>query len=277
MAITNFIPEIWSARLLENLRKNLVFTNIINRDYEGEVKFGNTVRINNVGPISVFDYTRNQNLPDPQMIDGSQRTLIIDQAKAFNFLIDDIDAAQANVNLMDNAMREAAYALADVADQYIASMYVYAANTIGDDTTPVVPMANTAYEILVDASIKLDENNIPRTGRVAIVPPWFYGLLLKDDRFVKYTETGQNVLKTGQVGQAAGFDIFISNNIPNTSGAKYKIMCGHPMAITYADQIEKVEAYRPEKRFADAVKGLHVYGAKVIRPEALVVITANKS
>lgn len=277
MAITNFIPEIWSARLLENLRKNLVFTNIVNRDYEGEVRFGNTVRINNVGPISVFDYARNQDLPEPEMIDGNQRMLVIDQAKAFNFLIDDIDAAQANVNLMDNAMREAAYALADVADQYIASMYVHAQNAIGDDTTPITPSAQDAYEVLVDASIKLDENNIPRTGRIAIVPPWFYGLLLKDDRFVKYTESGQSVLRTGQVGQAAGFEIFISNNVANTDGAKYKIICGHPMAITYADQIEKVEAYRPEKRFADAVKGLHVYGAKVIRPEALVVITANKS
>lgn len=106
---------------------------------------------------------------------------------------------------------------------------------------------------------------------------WFYGLLLKDDRFVKYTPSADQVLRTGQVGQAAGFEIFISNNVPNTTGTKYKILCGHPMAITFADQIDKVEAYRPERRFADAVKGLHVYGAKVIRPEALVVVTANKA
>jgi len=277
MAITNFIPQIWSARLLENLHKSLVYTNIVNRDYEGDVKFGNAVKINNIGPVTVFDYVRNTDLPAPETLSDAQRTLLIDQAKAFNFLIDDVDAAQANVKLMDAAMQEAAYALADKADQFIASQYVYAANTIGDDTTPVVPTATTAYELLVDASIKLDESNIPRTGRVAVVPPWFYGLLLKDDRFVKYTPQGQDVLRTGQVGQAAGFEIFISNNVPNTTGTKYKILCGHPMAITYADQIEKVEAYRPEKRFADAVKGLHVYGAKVIRPEALVVITANKA
>jgi len=277
MAITNFIPQIWSARLLENLRKNLVYTNIVNRDYEGDVKYGNTVKINSIGPVTVFDYTKNTDLPAPETLSDAQRTLVIDQAKAFNFLIDDVDAAQANVKLMDAAMQEAAYALADAADQYIASQYVYATSAIGDDTTPVVPTATTAYELLVDASIKLDENNIPRTGRVAIVPPWFYGLLLKDDRFVKYTASADRVLRTGEVGEAAGFTIYISNNVPNTTGTKYKILCGHPMAITYADQIEKVEAYRPEKRFADAVKGLHVYGAKVIRPEALVVITANKA
>ncbi|MCM8901321.1 N4-gp56 family major capsid protein [Caldicoprobacter algeriensis] len=279
MAITNFIPQIWSARLLENLRKNLVFKNVVNTDYEGEIRnYGDTVKINSIGPITVADYTKNTDINPPETLSDAQRTLVIDQAKYFNFLIDDVDAAQANPKLMDAAMQEAAYALADKADQYLASQYVYAGNAIGDDTTPVVPTATTAYELLVDASIKLDEASIPRTNRWAVVPPWFYGLLLKDDRFVKAGSTNSDrTLRTGEVGEAAGFTIYISNNIANTAGAKYKIMCGHPMAITYAEQISKVEAYRPERRFADAVKGLHLYGAKVIRPEALVVITANKS
>lgn len=279
MAITNFIPQIWSARLLENLRKNLVFKNVVNTDYEGEIRnYGDTVKINGIGPITVADYTKNTDINPPETLSDAQRTLVIDQAKYFNFLIDDVDAAQANPKLMDAAMQEAAYALADKADQYLASQYVYAANAIGNDTTPVVPTATTAYELLVDASIKLDEANIPRTNRWAVVLPWFYGLLLKDDRFVKVGSTNSDrTLRTGEVGEAAGFTIYISNNIANTSGTKYKIMAGHPMAITYAEQISKVEAYRPERRFADAVKGLHLYGAKVIRPEALVVITANKS
>lgn len=279
MAITNFIPQIWSARLLENLRKNLVFSNVVNRDYEGEIRnYGDTVKINSIGPITVADYTKNQDINPPETLSDAQRTLVIDQAKYFNFLIDDIDQAQTNPKLMDSAMQEAAYALADKADQFLAGQYVYAANAIGNDTTPVVPTATTAYEILVDASIKLDENNIPRVNRWVVIPPWFYGLLLKDDRFVKAGTTNTDqVLRTGEVGQAAGFTVYTSNNIANTSGTKYKILCGHPMAITFAEQINKVEAYRPEKRFADAIKGLHLYGAKVIRPEALVVITANKS
>jgi len=281
MAITNFIPQIWSARLLENLRKNLVYgqPGVINRDYEGEIRaYGDTVKINAIGPITVADYTKNQDINAPETLSDSQRTLVIDQAKYFNFLIDDVDQAQTNPKLMDAAMQEAAYALADKADQFIASLYVNAGNALGNDTTPLVPDKNTAYEMLVDAAVKLDEANIPRTGRYVIVPPWFYGLLLKDDRFVKAgTPTSDNVLRNGEVGQAAGFSVFVSNNVPNTSGAKYKILAGHPMGITFAEQITKVEAYRPEKRFADAVKGLHLYGAKVIRPEALVVVTANKS
>lgn len=281
MSLTNFIPQIWSARLLENLRKNLVFgqTGVINRDYEGEIRaYGDTVKINSIGPVTVADYVKNTDIAAPETLTDAQRTLVIDQAKYFNFQIDDVDAAQQNPKVMDAAMREAAYALADKADQYLASLYVNAGLTIGDDTTPIVPTATTAYETLVDASIKLDENNIPRTGRYAVVPPWFYGLLLKDDRFVKAgTATSDQVLRNGEVGQAAGFTIYVSNNIANTTGTKYKIMVGHPMATTFAEQINKVEAYRPEKRFADAVKGLYLYGAKVIRPEALLVITANKA
>jgi N4-gp56 family major capsid protein len=279
MALDNFIPEIWSARLLENLHKSLIFgqEGVVNRDYEGEIRaFGDTVRINSIGPISVGNYIKNTDIPAPDVLDGEQEVLAIDQAKYFNFLIDDIDKAQQNPKVMDNAMAEAAYALADVADQYIASLYTDAGSAIGDDTTPIVPTAETAYETLVSASIRLDENNIPKAGRFVVVPPWFYGLLLTDDRFVKVgSAMSDQVLRNGQVGQAAGFTIYESNNIANTTGTLYKIVAGSPMAITFAEQINTIEAYRPEKRFADAVKGLYLYGAKVIRPEALVVITAN--
>lgn len=281
MALDNFIPEIWSARLLENLHKSLIFgqEGVVNRDYEGEIRaFGDTVRINSIGPISVGNYIKNTDIPAPDVLDGEQEVLAIDQAKYFNFLIDDIDKAQQNPKVMDNAMAEAAYALADVADQYIASLYTDAGSAIGDDTTPIVPTAETAYETLVSASIRLDENNIPKAGRFVVVPPWFYGLLLTDDRFVKVgSAMSDQVLRNGQVGQAAGFTIYESNNIANTTGTLYKIVAGSPMAITFAEQINTIEAYRPEKRFADAVKGLYLYGAKVIRPEALVVITANPS
>ncbi|RKL63022.1 P22 coat protein - protein 5 domain protein [Thermoanaerobacteraceae bacterium SP2] len=283
MAIDNFIPTIWSARLLQNLQKSLVYgqTNVVNRDYEGEIRdVGNTVKINNIGPITVGTYTKNTNIGDPEALNGDQTTLVIDQAKYFNFQVDDIDRAQQNPKVMDDAMREAAYALADAADQYIAGLYtgVAAGNTIGDDTTPVVPTKADAYEHLVDMAIILDDNKVPRANRWVVVPPWFYGLLLKDDRFVKAgTPTSDQVLRNGEVGQAAGFTVLVSHNVPNTAGTKYKIIAGSTIAITYAEQINKVEAYRPEKRFADAVKGLHLYGAKLVRPEAIVVMTANKA
>jgi len=188
MAINNFIPTVWSARLLQNLQKTLVYGQaaVINRDYEGEIRaYGDTVKINNIGRISVGDYTKNTNMPDPETLTDETRTLVIDQAKFFNFQVDDVDRIQQHPKLMDEAMREAAYALRNAADQFIASHYVDAEQTIGSDTSPVEPTKTDAYEYLVDLSVKLDEADVPEQGRFVIVPPWFEGLMLKDDRFVK--------------------------------------------------------------------------------------------
>lgn len=282
MAIDNFIPEIWSARLLVSLQKSLVYgqEGVVNRDYEGEItQMGDTVKINSIGPITVGTYTKNTNIGDPETLTDEQTVLTIDQAKYFNFQVDDIDRAQQKPKVMDAAMQEAAYGLRDVADQYIAEFYtdVASGNTIGNDTTPVEVDKTNAYELLVDLAVLLTDAKVPTTGRWVIVPPWFYGTLLKDDRFVDASKAGTtDGLRNGEVGKAAGFTVLQSHNVPNTSGAKYKIIAGHPMAISYAEQINKVEAYRPEKRFADAVKGLHLYGAKLVRPEAIAVLTADK-
>jgi hypothetical protein len=152
---------------------------------------------------------------------------------------------------MDEAMRRAAYSLSDKADQFIAASYVNvpAANLIGSDASAIVPTATTAYEYLVDLGTKLDEANIPTDGRFCVVPSWYHGLLLKDDRFVKFGGSNQEAtLKNGHVGEAAGFSILKSNNVPNDgSGAKYKIIAGTPMAYSYAEQVVKVEMYRMEK------------------------------
>lgn len=285
MAITNFIPTIWSARLLHNLQKSLVFgqAGVINRDYEGEIKaYGDTVKINGIGAVSVGDYTRNSDMTDPEELSDHTRSLVIDQSKFFNFQIDDLDKIQQNPKLMDAAMREAAYALANVSDRFIASHYVHAVNTIGTDAAPANVDKTTAYEALVDLSTKLDESNIPVEGRFAVLPPWYEGLLLKDDRFVgSGALPADDRLINGVVGRAAGFLLLKSNNAPTIeAGAgveeNSKVIAGHNMAWTYAEQAAQVEGYRMEKRFADAVKGLHLYGAKVTRPEALAVLSAKR-
>lgn len=284
MALNNFISHVWAARLLENLRKNLVYTNdmVINRDYEGEVQAaGDTVRINAIGPVTVSDYTKNTNLSDPETLNDAQTTLVITQAKAFNFAIDDVDKIQQFPKLMDAAMSEAAYALADTADQYVAGLMAAGAatlNLIGTDAAPKTDLATAgkAYEYLVDLGVKLSDRYTPENGRWAIVPPWFYGYLLKDDRFVRAgTSVTDRVLAQGIVGEAAGFTIMKSHNVINSSLLKYKIIAGVRSATTYADEVNQVEAYRPEKRFGDAVKGLQLYGAKVVRPNQLAVLTAN--
>lgn len=283
MTLNNFIPQVWSASLLSNLNKSHVYAQagVVNRDYEGEIRqAGDTVKINSIGRVTVFDYTKNTDMTAAETLTDAQRSLVIDQSKAFNFQIDDVDQAQQKPKVMDEAMQESAYALADVTDLFIAGKHVDAAAAnivgLGDDTTPITVTSSNAYDQLVLMGQRLTEQNVRKEGRVAIVPPWFTAKLLLDNRFIDASRSGDtSALRNGAVGRAAGFDILESNNVKNTGGAKYKIMGLTTQAISFAEQIASVEAYRPEKRFGDAVKGLHLYGAKTVRPEALTVLTAS--
>lgn len=275
MSVQNFIPTVWSTKLNESLKKSLVFGNVVNSDYQGDAAFGNTVKINSIGEITIGKYDKTNGTGDPEELDSSQTNLLIDQQNFFNFKVDDVDKAQSNVDLLNGAMTRAGYGLADKADQYIAGFYteVAADNTIGDDTTPVVPTKDNAYDYLVDLGVKLSEANVPKSDRFVVVPEFFYGLLQKDARFTKSSD----VLATGYIGDVNGMRVYTSNNVANTDGEKYKILAGHRSAIAFAAQIDSVEAYRPEKSFADAMKGLQVFGAKVIKPSALAVLTVNKA
>lgn len=280
----DFIPTVWAARLLVALEKSLVYgqTNVCNRDYEGEIRAsGNTVKIASIGDVTVDDYTKDSDIGDPETLTDAEQSLLIDQAKYFNFYVDSVDRAQQNVNVLDEAMRRASWSLRDYADTFLAvamEAAVLTGNKIGSNATPKVPTKDDAYEYLVDLGVLLDEANVPIDGRFVVVPAWFHGLLLKDERFVNTgTRRSDAALRNGEVGEAAGFSILKSNNVLNTAGAKYKIIAGHSIATSYVEQIVDVQTYKPEKRFGDAVKGLHVYGAKVVRPTALAMLIADKS
>lgn len=166
----NFIPTVWSARILQQLDKALVYgqTGVVNRDYEGEIReAGSTVKIASIGDITVADYTRDTDIGDPQILTDTEQMLVIDQQKYFNFYVDSIDRAQTNINVMDEAMQRAAYGLRDKADQYIAALMdaaVPSGNKIGSTTTPVIPTATTAYEYLVDLATKLTRQTCRRKG-----------------------------------------------------------------------------------------------------------------
>ena len=274
MAINTFIPEIWSARLLYALDKAHVATNLVNRNYEGVIaNQGDTVHINSIGAVTVKDYTKNTNIADPEVLTTSDQTLDIDQAKYFNFQVDDVDKAQISGEIIDTAMGRSAYALADVSDAFLLKTIANgaaSANKIGAKTTLTALTASNVYENIVKMRTLLDKANVPTTGRTIVVPPEVYALLLLDDRFAKSgSDSGQNALLNGMVGRVAGFDVFMSNNcVSGTDGgsgstAYFVITAQVAAATTYAEQVIKTEAYRMEKRFADAVKGLHVYGAKV--------------
>lgn len=281
MAINNFIPTIWSARILEALEKSFRYAQpgVVNRDYEGEIRqIGNTVKIQSVGDPTIFSYTKNTDMPAPETLSDATVSLVIDQSPGFNFQVDDVDKVQAGgAKAFDVALHRAGYKLSDTADAYVAGLMAAASvNTIGTTGTPIEVTPANAYDQLVKAAIKLDKSFAPTEGRWAIVPSWFAACLATDARFVGTRGLdGNTVLLTGQVGQCAGFNILVSQNVPNTANAKFKIIAGVQGAVTFAQQINEVVAYQPEKRFGDAVKGLQLYGAKVVRPEELVVLTAN--
>lgn len=275
MSVDGFIPEVWSARLLANLHNSLIAAQprVVNRDYEGDIsQKGDTVHIGGIGAVTVKTYTRNADIDAPEVLDDDMDTLVITEGDYFNFAVDDVDARQAAVGLLDGGIAEAAYALAAAADAWLLG------EMASDGTAAETSETTDAYEALVDFGVQLDEANIPDSGRFAIVPPWWHGILLKDDRFVGAgaLATAGRALLTGQVGEAAGFAILKSNQLP-VSSSDYSVIAGHPIATSFADQINKTEAFRPERRFADAVKGLHLYGAKVVRPLGLVVFTATRS
>lgn len=277
MAVSTFIPTIWEARLLAHLDKTLVYGNLCNRDYEGDIRaYGDTVKINQISDVSVRDYKKGTDITVDDT-DGTPTELKIDQQKYFAFHVDDVDKAQANVQLVDAAMERASYALSDVIDQSIAGLYAKAGATYGSSATPIeITTPEEAYESLVDIRTRLDKNNVPMQGRWVVVPPWFYGLMLKDNRFVAAgTAKTDTVLGNGYIGAAAGFSIYESNNVPNTADAKYKILAGNNTAMSFARQILQTEALRDQKAFADIIRGLCVYGNAVVQPAALACMTAN--
>jgi hypothetical protein len=278
MSLATFIPEIWSKLLLASLKKSLVYAapGVVNRDYEGEIaEQGDTVTINSISRPTIGTYVKGSTTIVPEQLTSAQRKLLVDQAKYFAFEVDDVDRRQAAGNVIPEAIVEAAYGLRDVADQYVVGLYtgVDAANAIG---TVSITTADLAVINLVALKVRLDNASVPSEGRWVVIPPWYHGLLLRDDRFVRADAAGTTeALRNGMVGRAFGFDVKISNNAPNVTGDDWLVLAGYPGAISFAEQINKVEAYRPEDAFSDAVKGLHLYGAKLLRPTGIATLVAS--
>lgn len=278
MAITSFIPTIWDARLKEALRKSLVYASLVNRDYEGEIKnHGDTVKINTLADITVKDYEDGTDI-SAESLTTTDTTLSINQQKYFNFQVSDIEAVQAEAPLIDKAMGNAGYQLSDKADVYLAGLLAAGTATTGLGTTaePLKAATVGAYEILVKMKTVLDKKNVSKLGRWVVVDPEFEALMLLDTRFINAgIEASESRLVNGIVARAAGFDIYVSNNVPNSSNDKYKIIASTNESASYAEQIINTESYRTEKSFKDGVKGLHVYGAKVTHADRVAVATVS--
>lgn len=271
MAITNFIPTVWSENLYSELDKKYIAVSNCNRDFEGEIKGkGSTVKICGIGDVNVFDYTRNTDMSAPQTLSDNVRTLSIDQAKCFNFQIDDIDKAQATPKLMNEAMRVAANALANTADAYVYSLYGSAGKTI----TEASLTADKIVNLIVDARTALFANNVSDANDIVIeVSPEVAALILKAK--IDLSTDNSDALEAGMIGKIGGCKVYVSNNIKTETKDKvvyHKCLARTKRAIAFAEQLSEIDAYRPEKRFADAVKGLHLYGAKVVYPNEMVLL-----
>jgi len=271
MSVSNFIPELWSKRINQKLRKSLVFGSVVNTDYEGEIgSGGDTVKINSIGDVTIGNYVPNSTSITPEQLNDYQTTLLIDQKKYFAFKVDDVDKAQVNANVMDEAMQSAAWGLKNAADESIAALYTGAGNTI---TTTAIDSTN-AFAAVLTLGQYLSQENVPEDGRWLVIPPWFKTKLLLAKALVTDNGAAADAFTNGKVGRVGGFDVYESNNVAN-DGTTYYIMAGTRKAISFAAQVNKVEAYRPEASFSDAVKGLYVYGTKVVYPDALAVLTAT--
>lgn len=273
------LPSIWSARILAKLEKALVFAQpgVVNRDYEGDIRAdGDRVHIHSFNDLTVSSYTKNSTTITYEQLTDTRVTLLIDQSKYFAFKVDDIDTAQMRPELIDAAADRAAHQLAEDADSYVASLYSGASTSSPDNTIETSQFtATNVYQKFVDLSVLMDQVNLPAGGRYVIVPPWVKGLLLQNSTFV--TASQPSVVLNGQVGQIAGLNILVSNNVKTTgtSPVVSHMIAGHPSALAYAEQIVNLEGLRLEGSFADAVRGLRLYGAKVLDGARLFDLQAN--
>lgn len=279
MSLELFKPTLWSRRFIVNTDKALVFRQVVDTSYEGEIQAGQVLKINEIGDVDVSSYSSSGGVTWQDM-DDAQRELVIDQKKYFAFAVDDVDAAQMNVSVMDGAMQKAAFSVADEVDQFIAGKYDEAGITnetnLGSSSSGLNLYANDMPDLITYMHRYLKENNV--MGRPwCVAPPWFMQLL----RYAQITN-GTNTFDTpnspalGGAITGMGFDFFESNNVDN-DGTDYRIMFGARDAIAYAGQLSKIEAVRREDYFADGVKGLYIYGAKVVRPDHLGVVHAQFS
>ena len=269
MAIVNFISTVWSENLLKQLDKKYIGVLHCNREFEGEIKNqGSIVKICGVGGVTVSSYKKNTDMNEPETLSDTASLLNINQAKYFNFQIDDVDRAQSNPKLMNEAMKNAAAALANEADKYIYSLYAEGGTVLEDFS----PTAETIVDHIIDLKTRMMKFNVMDPDDIVVeVSPEVAALILKAK--IDLGTNNYDALETGLLGKIAGCKIYVSNNIYIDEENCHKCFVRTKRAVAFAEQISEVEAYRPEKRFADAVKGLHLYGAKLVYPDELMVLS----
>lgn len=281
----NFIPEIWSGKLIENFYDASVLTAISNTNYEGEIKkFGDKVNIRTTPTINIRTYVKGQTLivENP---DSPKLTLDIDKGDYFACVEDDIDKTQTDIKLMDAWSKDASEQMKLVIDRRVLAAMpagVAAANkgatagrisasfNLGTNGTPRAITKTDVLEYIVDFGTVLDEANAPEGDRFMVIPARMAGLIKKGDlKDASLSGDTTSVIRNGRLGMIDRFTLYVSHNLSIAAGGKYDIIAGHKMAFTFASQMTEMETLRSESTFGNIIRGLQVYGYGMVKPEAL--------
>lgn len=258
MAVTNFIQTIWSKKIQDDLELKCKLVDNCLRDYEGDCKYAQSVKILGVGEPTIGDYDGTKDITIEEMTDKSQ-ILTIDQAKYFAFYVDDVDQAQSVPGLAEKYQQKAVHGLAVARDTYVAELIASATNK----TT--VTMTEEGFKKGIDeAIVALRKRNFDEDGVIEITPEAYN---LFKNHLITLSTNNPELIRKGVVGVYDQFDVIMSNNLKTPGCVRGK------KAIAFAGQINEVEALRAEKRFKDIVRGLDTFGAKVIDENRIQVLT----
>ena len=286
----NFIPEIWSGKLIENFYDATVLAAISNTDYEGEIRqYGDTVNIRTTPEITIRDYVKGQTLT-VENPDKPKLQLIIDKGEYFACVEDDVDKVQSDINLMDTWSKDASERMKIKIDQRVLTDILpgiaatnkgatageqSASFNLGTTGSPLTVTKDGAssttsvVDLLVDLGTVLDEANAPEGDRFVVIPAKMAGLIKKSElKDASLTGDSMSIVRNGRLGMVDRFTIYVSHNL-NVSSGKYSLIAGHKMGFTFASQMTNMETIRSESTFGNVIRGLQVYGYKVVKGEAL--------
>lgn len=280
-----FIPEIWSGKLVENFYDATVLAAISNTDYEGEIKnHGDTVNIRTSPTITLKTYTKGQTL-ELEKPEAPKLQLLIDKGEYFACIEDDIDKIQTDIQMMNLWSKDASEQMKIKIDQRVLTDIlpdisadnkgatagrVSGTFDLGTTGTPVALTKTNVLEYIVDIGTVLDEANAPEGDRFLVIPAKMAGIIKKSDlKDASLTGDSQTPLRNGRLGMIDRFTLYVSHNLKIDSGGKYHLIAGHKMGFTFASQMTQMQTLQAESTFGTIIRGLQVYGYKVVKGEAL--------
>jgi N4-gp56 family major capsid protein len=284
---SRFIPEVWSGRILEKFYDACVLAAISNTNYEGAIKkYGDTVIIRTLASITIRDYVVGQSLTRERP-ESTATTLSIDKGKYWAVELDDVMDVQADIPLLDKWTTDASEQMKIAVDTLVldgvvgqcasankgnTAGYRSSSYALGASGAPVQVTKSNVLDYIIDMGSVLDEYNVPETSRWIVIPTWMAGLIKKSDlKDASLTGDGTSLLRNGQIGKIDRFTLFSSNLLKTaTDGVTcYYALFGHPVALSFASQITETETIRSQDTFADIVRGLNIFGYKVLKTDAI--------